>query len=47
LCKAVLHAFQKKSRKDVKTGLADVRLISQRLKAAKEDCDNRYANKKT
>jgi phage-related protein len=43
----VLHAFQKKSRKGVKTSLADVRLISKRLKAAKEDYENRYGNKKT
>ena len=43
----VLHAFQKKSTKAAKTNLADVRLISQRLKAAKEDYEIRYAKKKT
>jgi phage-related protein len=32
----VLHTFQKKSTKGGKTNLTDVRLISQRLKAAKE-----------
>ena len=41
----VLHAFQKKSTKGAKTNLADVRLISQRLKAAKEDYEIRYAKK--
>jgi phage-related protein len=43
----VLHAFQKKSKKGIKTALADVRLISKRLKAATEDYENRYGNKKT
>ena len=43
----VLHAFQKKSPKAVKTALTDVRLISQRLKAAKEDYETRYDKKKT
>ena len=43
----VLHAFQKKSTKGAKTNLADVKLISQRLKAAKEDYEIRYAKKKT
>ena len=43
----VLHAFQKKSPKGVKTALTDVRLISQRLKAAKEDYETRYDKKKT
>ena len=42
----VLHAFQKKSTKGVKTTLTDVRLISQRLKAAKEDYEIRYGKKK-
>ena len=42
----VLHAFQKKSTKGVKTSLTDVRLISQRLKAAKEDYEIRYGKKK-
>jgi phage-related protein len=43
----VLHAFQKKSTKGAKTNLADVKLISQRLKAAKEDYEIRYAKKKS
>src|SRR5262245_1933309 len=43
----VVHAFQKQSTKGVKTSLADVRLINQRLKAAKEDYEKRYGNKKT
>ena len=43
----VLHAFQKKSTKGAKTSLTDVRLIRQRLKAAKEDYEIRYAKKKT
>ena len=43
----VLHAFQKKSTKGAKTNLTDVRLISQRLKAAKEDYEIRYAKKKS
>jgi len=42
----VLHVFQKKSAKGVKTSLTDVRLISQRLKAAKEDYEIRYGKKK-
>jgi phage-related protein len=42
----VLHAFQKKSTKGVKTTLTDVRLIGQRLKAAKEDYEIRYGKKK-
>ena len=42
----VLHVFQKKSTKRVKTSLTDVRLISQRLKAAKEDYEIRYGKKK-
>jgi len=42
----VLHAFQKKSTKGVKTSLTDVRLISQRLKAAKEDYEIRYGKRK-
>jgi phage-related protein len=43
----VLHAFQRKSTMGAKTNLADVRLISQRLKAAKENYEIRYAKKKT
>ena len=41
----VLHAFPKKSTKGVKTSLTDVRLISPRLKAAKEDYEIRYGKK--
>jgi phage-related protein len=37
-----LHAFQKKSPKGIKTAQADVELVQQRLKAAREDCEARY-----
>jgi predicted XRE-type DNA-binding protein len=42
----VLHALQKKSTKGAKINLTDVRLISQELKAAKEDYERRYAKRK-
>ena len=38
----VLHAFQKKSPKGVKTAHADVELVSRRLKVASEDYEARY-----
>lgn len=38
----VLHAFQKKSPKGIKTARGDVDLIEQRLKIAKEDYEARY-----
>jgi phage-related protein len=42
----VLHAFQKKSTKGIKTSQTDVDLISRRLKSAKEDYEKRYAKAK-
>ena len=42
----VLHAFQKKSTKGIKTGQTDVDLISRRLKSAKEDYEKRYGKGK-
>jgi len=42
----VLHAFQKKSTKGIKTAKADVNLISRRLKSAKEDYEKRYGKGK-
>ena len=38
----VLHSFQKKSPTGIKTAQQDVRLISQRLKAAREHYEGRY-----
>ncbi len=38
----VLHAFQKKSPKGIKTARSDVDLVEQRLKIAKEDYEARY-----
>lgn len=38
----VLHAFQKKSPKGIKTARSDVDLVEQRLKTAKEDYEARY-----
>ena len=38
----VLHAFQKKSPKGIKTAKADIELVRQRLKAAREDYEARY-----
>ncbi len=42
----VLHAFQKKSPKGIKTAQTDIELVSQRLKAAKEDYQARYGKGK-
>jgi phage-related protein len=42
----VLHAFQKKSTKGIKTAQTDVDLISRRLKSAKEDYEKRYGKGK-
>jgi phage-related protein len=42
----VLHAFQKKSPKGIKTAQTDIELVSQRLKAAKEDYEARHGNGK-
>jgi phage-related protein len=38
----VLHAFQKKSPSGVRTAQTDVRLVGERLKAAKQDYEARY-----
>jgi phage-related protein len=42
----VLHAFQKKSPKGIKTAQADVELVSRRLKVASEDYEARYGKRK-
>jgi phage-related protein len=38
----VLHAFQKKSPKGIKTAQSDVDLVEQRLKVARQDYERRY-----
>lgn len=43
----VLHAFQKKSPKGIKTAQMDVELVSRRLKVASEDYEARYGKRKT
>jgi phage-related protein len=42
----VLHAFQKKSPKGIKTAKGDVEMIERRLKLAQEDYEARYGKKK-
>jgi len=42
----VLHAFQKKSPKGIKTAQTDVGLVSRRLKIASEDYETRYGKRK-
>jgi phage-related protein len=42
----VLHAFQKKSPKGIKTAQTDVELVSRRLKIASEDYEARYGKRK-
>jgi phage-related protein len=42
----VLHAFQKKSRRGAKTAKTDVDLIGKRLRAAQEDYETRFTEKK-
>ena len=42
----VLHAFQKKSPKGIKTSQTDVELVSRRLRAASEDYEARYGKPK-
>jgi phage-related protein len=42
----VLHAFQKKSPKGIKTSQTDVEMVSRRLKAASEDYEARYGKGK-
>ncbi|MBX3492733.1 MAG: type II toxin-antitoxin system RelE/ParE family toxin [Parvibaculum sp.] len=43
----VLHAFQKKSPKGIKTALGDVELIERRFKAARQDYEARYGKGKS
>jgi phage-related protein len=43
----VLHTFQKKSPKGVKTALLDVEMVSRRLRVATEDYEARYGKRKT
>ena len=42
----VLHTFQKKSPKGIKTAQTDVELVSRRLKTAGEDYEARYGKRK-
>lgn len=42
----VLHAFQKKSPKGIKTAQSDVDLVSARLKLAQKDYETRYGKSK-
>jgi phage-related protein len=42
----VLHAFQKKSPKRIKTARVDVALVERRLKAAQQDYEARYGKRK-
>lgn len=42
----VLHAFQKKSPKGIKTAQSDVELVARRLKAAQQDREARYGKSK-
>jgi phage-related protein len=41
----VLHAFQKKSPKGIKTARTDIELVSRRLKTASEDYEARYGKR--
>ena len=43
----VLHAFQKKSPKGIKTAQVDVELVARRLKAAQQDYEARYGKPKS
>ena len=43
----VLHAFQKKSPKGIKTAQVDVDLVERRLNAAKQDYEARYGDSKS
>src|SRR5208282_107469 len=42
----VLHAFQKKSRKGIKTAQSDIELIEKRLKIARQDYEARHGTPK-
>ena len=41
----VLHAFQKKSPKGIKTARGDIDLVEQRLRTARQDYEARYGKK--
>jgi len=41
----VLHCFQKKSRKGVRTTKPDVELVAQRLRLARQDHEDRYGER--
>jgi phage-related protein len=41
----VLHSFQKKSPKGIKTAQSDVELVSRRLKVAREDYEAQYGKR--
>ena len=43
----VLHAFQKKSPKGIKTARVDVERVATRLKAAQQDYETRYGEPKS
>jgi phage-related protein len=42
----VLHAFQKKSHKGIKTAKLDVELVERRLRVAQQDYEVRYGKAK-
>jgi phage-related protein len=42
----VLHAFQKKSPKGIKTAQVDIGLVERRLKVAQQDYEARYGKAK-
>jgi phage-related protein len=42
----VLHCCQKKSRRGIQTPKSDVELVSQRLRLAKQDYEDRHGNNK-
>ncbi|HEX6094165.1 MAG TPA: type II toxin-antitoxin system RelE/ParE family toxin [Dongiaceae bacterium] len=43
----VLHAFQKKSPKGIKTAQVDINLVERRLKAAQQDYEAHYGDSKS
>ena len=43
----VLHAFQKKSPRGIKTARTDIELVARRLKVAQQDYETRYGKTKT
>jgi phage-related protein len=42
----VLHCFQKKSHRGIRTPRPDVELVLQRLRLARQDHENRYGKSK-